>query len=234
MAKRERQIQKQQQEQHLNNNDDDDVDGDSGNDTVDSNNTNSTSGVEDDHWSFSSCDYSSDEEYQKIIAGEEDDEDGDNEDDVFKEIIAQFLAADSDGSGTISLKEFLKLSLQQKQLQKQEEEEEEEGRGSSRRMRSSSSSSPRRQFASSPTTTLQQQYDQQQQFAPSLVMENLMSLEDSQPQQQQLVMSEGSGDRNNVNARLVALEQKVEDNCQKLDRLCRIMEQFISTHSSKT
>ena len=59
-----------------------------------------------------------------------------------------------------------------------------------------------------------------------------MSLEDSQPQQQQLVMSEGSGDRNNVNARLVALEQKVEDNCQKLDRLCRIMEQFISTQSS--
>jgi voltage-gated potassium channel len=58
-----------------------------------------------DNWSFSSGDYSTDEEYRKIIAG-----DGDDEDAVAREA---FRLADIDGSGKISLSEYLALSRQQ-------------------------------------------------------------------------------------------------------------------------
>jgi hypothetical protein len=52
-------------------------------------------------------DYSTDEEYQKIIAGEDTD---DEDDDATKEAIKLFLQADVDGSGSISLKEYLEMS----------------------------------------------------------------------------------------------------------------------------
>lgn len=57
-------------------------------------------------------DYSTDEEYQKIIAGEEAGEDeGDDDDDPWrKELLERFAKADEDGSGHISLKEFIALS----------------------------------------------------------------------------------------------------------------------------
>jgi hypothetical protein len=55
---------------------------------------------------FISNDYSTDEEYLNTIAGFEDDEDNDEEDEAKK----VFALADLDGSGNISLGEFLKLS----------------------------------------------------------------------------------------------------------------------------
>jgi len=57
----------------------------------------------------SDSDYSTDEEYQKIIAGEEDD-DSENDDPWMKELLERFANADEDGSGQISLKEFIALS----------------------------------------------------------------------------------------------------------------------------
>ena len=55
---------------------------------------------------FISNDYSTDEEYLNTIAGFEDIEDNDEEDEAKK----VFALADLDGSGNISLGEFLKLS----------------------------------------------------------------------------------------------------------------------------
>jgi hypothetical protein len=54
-----------------------------------------------DTWSFSSDDYSTDEEYRKIIAGGDEDE---------EEARTDFNLADVDGSGNISLTEFLAMS----------------------------------------------------------------------------------------------------------------------------
>jgi Ca2+-binding EF-hand superfamily protein len=61
-------------------------------------------------------DYSTDEEYQKIIAGEYGEEDADED----ERIKRQFELADVDGSGHISLTEFLKMS---RDLQQQREGE---------------------------------------------------------------------------------------------------------------
>lgn len=47
-----------------------------------------------------------DEEYQKIIANE----DSDDEDDPTKAAILQFLKADADGSGSMSLQEFIEMT----------------------------------------------------------------------------------------------------------------------------
>jgi voltage-gated potassium channel len=56
--------------------------------------------------------YSTDEEYQKIMAGEDgDDGDGDDDEDEWqRELLSMFQKADTDGSGSISLKEFIALS----------------------------------------------------------------------------------------------------------------------------
>ena len=62
---------------------------------------------ESDNWSYSSCDYSSDEEYRKIIAG---DDDGVDEDSAARDA---FRLADIDGSGNISLAEYLAMSKNQ-------------------------------------------------------------------------------------------------------------------------
>jgi hypothetical protein len=70
---------------------------------------NSANVPESDNWSYSSGDYSSDEEYRKIIAGE-DDGGEDHADAVAREA---FYLADIDGSGQISLTEYLNLSRQQ-------------------------------------------------------------------------------------------------------------------------
>jgi Ca2+-binding EF-hand superfamily protein len=59
-----------------------------------------------DDWSYSSEDYSTDEEYLNIIAGAEVDEDEDEEERMKRE----FQLADVDHSGNISLSEFIKLS----------------------------------------------------------------------------------------------------------------------------
>lgn len=66
-------------------------------------------GIHDD-WSYSSDDYSTDDEYLKTIAGE-DDSDGEDE---TKRLLHDFQMADVDGSGTISLTEFIKLSRETK------------------------------------------------------------------------------------------------------------------------
>jgi hypothetical protein len=58
-------------------------------------------------WSSSDDDYSTDEEYQKIIAGEESDGTGDDEE--TRAARAKFLKFDVDGSGSISVKEYLEL-----------------------------------------------------------------------------------------------------------------------------
>lgn len=52
---------------------------------------------------------STDEEYQRIIANEGS---HDDEEDLTKEAILQFLQADTDGSGSMSLKEYIELSRQ--------------------------------------------------------------------------------------------------------------------------
>lgn len=66
--------------------------------------------TENDNWSFSSDDYSTDEEYRRIITGGEgSDEDPD------EEARRQFVLADVDGSGSVSLTEFLRLSREQQQ-----------------------------------------------------------------------------------------------------------------------
>jgi hypothetical protein len=65
-----------------------------------------------DAWSFSSEDYSTDEEYRKIIAGD-DGEESDEEDGATREARNDFILADADGSGQISLREFLELSRAQ-------------------------------------------------------------------------------------------------------------------------
>ena len=58
--------------------------------------------------------YSTDEEYQKIIAGEADDDGstsgGDNDDPWRKELMERFARADEDGSGHISLQKFIAVS----------------------------------------------------------------------------------------------------------------------------
>jgi hypothetical protein len=59
-------------------------------------------------WSSSDDDYSTDEEYQKIIAGEESDGMGDDDEET-RAARAKFLEFDVDGSGSISVKEYLKL-----------------------------------------------------------------------------------------------------------------------------
>jgi hypothetical protein len=56
--------------------------------------------------SFSTDEYSTDEEYQKIIAGEESDEEPDEEDD---NVLNLFRQLDADGSGSLSVKEFIEL-----------------------------------------------------------------------------------------------------------------------------
>ena len=61
--------------------------------------------------SSSDDDYSTDEDYQRIIAGEEESDDSDNEEDPWKKaMMEKFAKADEDGSGSISLKEFIALS----------------------------------------------------------------------------------------------------------------------------
>lgn len=60
-------------------------------------------------WSSSDDNYSTDEEYQKIIAGEESDGTSDDEDEETRAARAKFLEFDVDGSGSISVKEYLKL-----------------------------------------------------------------------------------------------------------------------------
>ena len=59
-------------------------------------------------WSSSDDDYSTDEEYIKIIAGDE----GGNgeEDEATKAAMAAFLKADADGSGSMSLQEYLQMT----------------------------------------------------------------------------------------------------------------------------
>eukprot|EP00525_Craspedostauros_australis_P006005 CAMPEP_0198112148 /NCGR_PEP_ID=MMETSP1442-20131203/4046_1 /TAXON_ID= /ORGANISM="Craspedostauros australis, Strain CCMP3328" /LENGTH=218 /DNA_ID=CAMNT_0043768833 /DNA_START=11 /DNA_END=667 /DNA_ORIENTATION=+ len=79
---------------------------------------------DDDNWSDSTLDYSTDEEYQKIIAGEDSEDDDDDDDDdhgniAMKHLLAKFAAADADGSGNISLQEFISLVQQQQQQQQQ-------------------------------------------------------------------------------------------------------------------
>jgi hypothetical protein len=63
-------------------------------------------------WSSSDDDYSTDEEYQKIIAGEE--SYGSDDDEETRAARAKFLEFDLDGSGSISVKEYLKLVKQEK------------------------------------------------------------------------------------------------------------------------
>jgi hypothetical protein len=63
-------------------------------------------------WSSSDDDYSTDEEYQKIIAGEE--SDGTDDDEETRAAKAKFLEFDVDGSGSISVKEYLKLVKQER------------------------------------------------------------------------------------------------------------------------
>lgn len=65
-----------------------------------------------DSWSSAEDDYSTDEEYVKIISGGGDNEDDDDNDkaimdEATKAAIAKFLQVDEDGSGSISLEEFL-------------------------------------------------------------------------------------------------------------------------------
>lgn len=57
-----------------------------------------------------SDDYSTDEEYQKLIGRWDDD---DSQDGVNPEILKQFMLGDEDGDGTMTLKEFVNLSTQQ-------------------------------------------------------------------------------------------------------------------------
>ena len=54
---------------------------------------------------YSTEEYSTDEEYQKIIAGE-----GSDDEDATKQAIKMFINADKDGSGSISLKEYIALA----------------------------------------------------------------------------------------------------------------------------
>lgn len=63
---------------------------------------------------LSEDDYSTDEEYQKIIAGEEDaDSTVGSEDDPWRrELLERFERADEDGSGNLTLKEFIEISTQ--------------------------------------------------------------------------------------------------------------------------
>eukprot|EP00934_Nitzschia_sp_Nitz4_P006253 Nitzschia sp. Nitz4//scaffold35_size145790//123457//124807//NITZ4_003055-RA/size145790-processed-gene-0.248-mRNA-1//-1//CDS//3329549199//6243//frame0 len=63
-----------------------------------------------DNWSFSSADYSTDEEYRKIITG------GDDSEDEEQEAVRQFQLADIDGSGSVSLSEFLRISREQSEI----------------------------------------------------------------------------------------------------------------------
>ena len=58
-----------------------------------------------DSWSSSENDYSEDEAYQKILAGEDDTDDDSN--DADSAAIAKFLQLDADGSGSISLQECI-------------------------------------------------------------------------------------------------------------------------------
>lgn len=66
--------------------------------------------IKSDNWSYSSCDYLSDEEYRKIITGEGGDEGHVDKDKAAREA---FCMADIDGSGNISLREYLAWSRQQ-------------------------------------------------------------------------------------------------------------------------
>jgi hypothetical protein len=58
---------------------------------------------------LSDDDYSTDEEYRKIIAGEEGEE-GDEGIALSTRVLEEFAAADKDGSGGINLAEFMKQS----------------------------------------------------------------------------------------------------------------------------
>ena len=69
-----------------------------------------------DDWSYSSEDYSTDEEYLNTIAGAEVDEDEDEEERLMRE----FQEADADHSGNISLGEFIKLSREMQAKAKNE------------------------------------------------------------------------------------------------------------------
>ena len=124
---------------------------------------------ESDTWSFSSDDYSTDEEYKKIITGGDDDDD---EDDPDAEAIADFRLADIDGSGNISLSEFLALSRLQQQQQQSAALASAGGSGS-----------------------------------PAAA-----------------VSGGGGGGVNDLESRVVRMEQQIQANSQKLDKICGILE----------
>ena len=63
-----------------------------------------------DTWSFSSDDYSTDEEYRRLIAGVDDGDSEEEDDEETRKAKEDFMKADTDMSGSISLKEFLELS----------------------------------------------------------------------------------------------------------------------------
>lgn len=152
-----------------------------------------------DHWSYSSCDYSTDEEYQKIIAGEDDeDEDDDDSVDPFREAIQKFLELDTDGSGTISLNEFLKFSLNTNRPEPPNQQQQQQ------------------QVLQRPSPGGQPQSPQR--GAPQGNRSGSSSLAGTT-----LEICDNSG----LAARLVALELKVEENTKKLDRLCQGMEQLL-------
>jgi hypothetical protein len=67
---------------------------------------NASERTENDNWSYSSEDYSTDEEYRKIIAGGDDSDDDGSDEEAKK----SFALADTDASGRLSLTEFLALS----------------------------------------------------------------------------------------------------------------------------
>lgn len=58
---------------------------------------------------MSTDEYSTDEDYQKIIAGEESSSSSDGESEITKAMKAAFLKTDTDGSGSISFEEFMEL-----------------------------------------------------------------------------------------------------------------------------
>jgi hypothetical protein len=149
-----------------------------------------------DHWSYSSCDYSTDEEYQKIIAGEGDEEDDDSVD-PFREAIQKFLELDTDGSGTISLSEFLKFSL-----------------NTTNQSEPSHQQQPKVPHRPPPDG----QPQSSQLGAPPGKRSGSSSLVGTTIE---------TGDNRGLAVRLVALELQTEENSKKLDRLCQGMEQLL-------
>jgi hypothetical protein len=172
--------------------------------TKNENDTNSPQPFEDideegeaDHWSYSSCDYSTDEEYQKIIAGEGDEEDDDSVD-PFREAIQKFLELDTDGSGTISLSEFLKFSLNTNQSEPANQQQ----RQQQVLPRPSPGGQPHMPQLGTPPG--------KRSSSPSLVGTTIET-----------------SDNSALAVRLVALELQVEENTKKLDRLCQGMEHLL-------